>query len=202
MLSDAAPKIGPPEDRGRQILDATLLLIGQRGYYGFSIREVAERCGITVAGVLHHFRSKIRLLVALLEDRHEQDAVAIMTRLKLSATVAAASLALEEALGILREVVLRNSRQPDVVRLYSMLRAEALFPDHPAFEYFAMREKKAQEIVMALIDGKVKNSRSTSLHIIAVMNGLESLWLRDPKGFNLVEEWSRAAERIFGLAES
>ncbi len=63
----------PHAERRRQILDEAVLVIGRHGYYGFSIQDLADRCGLTVAGVLHHFRTKVGLLVALLEDRDRRD---------------------------------------------------------------------------------------------------------------------------------
>ena len=58
-----------------------------------------------------------------------------------------------------------------------------------------------RDIIMKLIAGKVEDSHSTSLHVLAVMSGLEGLWLRDPEQFDLVDEWDRAAARIFGPAQ-
>ena len=185
----------PPGERRRQILDAALSIICQRGYYGFSIKEVALRCGLTVAGILHHFGSKVQLLVELLADQHERDAMAILAKLQVGATPL--SMGLADVLHILREVVVRNSQQPDIVRLYSMLRAEALYPEHPAFDYFRDRERNAQDTVQGMIAGKIEDSHSISLHVVAVMSGLESLWLRDPAGFDLIGEWDKAAARIF-----
>src|ERR1700751_3581873 len=63
-----------PEDRRAQILDEATKLIGQRGYYGFGIRELAQRCEITDAGLLHHCGSKEKLLIAVLEARDRRDA--------------------------------------------------------------------------------------------------------------------------------
>ena len=48
-----------------------------------------------------------------------------------------------------------------------------------------------------MIAGKIEDSHSISLHVVAVMSGLESLWLRDPAGFDLIGEWDKAAARIF-----
>jgi AcrR family transcriptional regulator len=60
----------------RRAADQAIRIIGQRGYAGFGIQELAQRCQLTNAGLLYHFGSKDRLLIALLEDRDRRDAVA------------------------------------------------------------------------------------------------------------------------------
>jgi len=49
------------------IVDAARACFVERGYDGTSIRQVAERAGLSVPGLYHHYRSKQALLVAILE---------------------------------------------------------------------------------------------------------------------------------------
>jgi AcrR family transcriptional regulator len=63
-----------PELRRAQILNEAVRLIGERGNYGFSIQELAQRRQLTNPGLLHYFGSKDKLLMALLEDRDRRDA--------------------------------------------------------------------------------------------------------------------------------
>jgi AcrR family transcriptional regulator len=68
-MSEADVRSRPATMRRRnQILDETLRIVGQRGYHGFGISELAARCGLSKPGVLHHFGTKEQLLIALLED--------------------------------------------------------------------------------------------------------------------------------------
>ncbi len=53
------------------ILDAALEVFAESGYRAGSLREVAERVGMSEAGLLHHFRSKSALLMAVLDHRDE-----------------------------------------------------------------------------------------------------------------------------------
>ncbi len=48
-----------------RILDVALELFNQRGYEGTSLREIAERLGITKAALYYHFKSKGEILLAL-----------------------------------------------------------------------------------------------------------------------------------------
>src|SRR5262245_57748521 len=43
-------------------------MFAERGYDGTSLREIAERLGVTKAAVYYHFKSKEDILASLLED--------------------------------------------------------------------------------------------------------------------------------------
>ncbi|MBV1687777.1 TetR/AcrR family transcriptional regulator [Novosphingobium sp. G106] len=184
--------------RPRMILDEAIRIIGQRGYYGFTIKELADNCGLTVAGVLHHFGSKVALLVALLKDRDERDSRLAFAGMAIPADAAADQLSLTDVRTILHNIVAHNSGQPELVRLYSMLRTEAVYPQHPAFDYFQKRTAMALETFTAMLQDKVDAPRSVAIHLLGLMGGLEDIWLRDQQGIDLVAEWDRAADRIFG----
>lgn len=50
-----------------RILAVALELFAQHGYAGTSIRDIADRMGITKAAVYYHFRSKVDLLAEVLQ---------------------------------------------------------------------------------------------------------------------------------------
>lgn len=49
------------------ILEAALDAIVEMGYHGTTIRKIADRAGLSVPGVYHHYPSKHALLVAIME---------------------------------------------------------------------------------------------------------------------------------------
>src|SRR5919107_1273183 len=59
--------------RRAEILEAAMSVFGERGYANGSLQDIADRVGMTHAGVLHHFGSKEQLLIALLEYRDDAD---------------------------------------------------------------------------------------------------------------------------------
>src|ERR1700741_2401727 len=63
--------------RRKQFLAEAARIIGERGYFGFGLQELAERCRVTKAGLLHHFGSKDQLLVELLQERDRRDSILI-----------------------------------------------------------------------------------------------------------------------------
>ena len=68
MQSAEAPRsrFAPPEERRRQLIQATLQVVAERGLTGTKISDVTERAGLSVGAVNHHFKSKEELLTATL----------------------------------------------------------------------------------------------------------------------------------------
>jgi AcrR family transcriptional regulator len=54
-------------DTRQRILDVSAELFVEQGYDGTSLREIAERLGVTKAALYYHFSSKEQILRALLE---------------------------------------------------------------------------------------------------------------------------------------
>jgi ubiquinone biosynthesis protein COQ9 len=54
------------EEKRRVILDAALEVFAKSGYRSGSIRDIADRVGMSEAGLLHHFPNKSALLAAVL----------------------------------------------------------------------------------------------------------------------------------------
>lgn len=185
---------GKPEARREQILAEALRLIGRRGYYGFSIRELAQRCQLTDPGVLHYFGSKEKLLIALLEDCDRRGAETVRAMTGVGPETEAFTF--DEVRDIFRAIVERNRAQPELVRLYAILRAEAMNADHPAHAFFMRRQAKVLENFAIPLGDYVPDPRSTALQLLSIMWGLEMEWMRAEQAFDLLAEWDRAFERL------
>lgn len=197
-LPTKPPRKTSKNNRKTEIVRAATEIIARRGYFGFSIQEVAEVCGLTVAGVLHYCKTKDNLLVQVLEERDREELQALADWGYPTETPEGRAFSLEEICTILRLVVQRNSMQPNIVRLYSILRAEALYEEHPAFEYFRRRDAMF-DMLAGPLEGKVAAPLSVARIIMSAMAGLEVLWLRFPDKVDLVGEWDRAIELILGV---
>lgn len=186
----------PETERKRtEILRAALDIFGAKGSTNGTLSDIAERVGMTHAGVLHHFGSKQRLLVEVLEFRDMDDV----------ADLAEHHIPGGPALFVhLVGTALRNSMRPGIVQAYSVLSAESVTDDHPAREYFerryailrgdvvdAFRTLCAQEGVedLATVD---KGATS----ILAVMDGLQLQWLLDPTAVDLAATTEFAIQSI------
>ncbi len=188
-------------DRRAQIIGAAVVLIAERGFWGMSLQDVADACGITVAGLLHHVGSKDGLLVAVLEHRDEADtrALAGMLGLEIPEPFDMSNVEVRgvELARLCEALVERNAGQPEIVRLYSVLEAESVTPDHPAHAYFADRQREALA-AFARAAPAGADREAVARHMLAVMDGLQLQWLRDPS-VDLLQEWRRIARTIEGL---
>jgi AcrR family transcriptional regulator len=178
----------------------TTRLIAQRGFWCLSMQDVADGCGLTVPGLLHHVGSKDGLLVAVLEHRDAEDTRALATQLGADANdplndgAAAAGIDLRQ---LCSAIVRRNASQPEIVQLYAVLEAESLTPSHPAHAYFETRQARVLATLAALAVGRTDRPDSMARQLLALMDGLQIQWLRAPASTDLVEEWAAAAERLF-----
>ncbi|MFD5650895.1 TetR family transcriptional regulator [Streptomyces sp. NPDC127039] len=118
-----------PAQRAR-ILDAAMAVFALRGERGTSLREIAERVGMSQAGLLHHFGSKSDLLLAVLDrfEQQEQPAEPLST--------------LAESIDFVRGELARGLHRPGLFQLQAMLAAEATDPEHPAHTFFADRYQR------------------------------------------------------------
>jgi AcrR family transcriptional regulator len=66
-MTDARPPVREARDTRAEILDVAAELFGERGYDATSLREIAERLGISKAALYYHFSSKQEILRALVE---------------------------------------------------------------------------------------------------------------------------------------
>lgn len=150
---------------------------------------------MTNAAVLHHFGSKEKLLMAVLAHRDEADRTALARELGVDRAELYALIPTIDLATICAAMVRRNAQQPEIVRLYAVLSAESLEPDHPAHKYFNAREQQA---LHTFAEAKVPDGGSPELArlVLAAMDGLQLRWLRDPTSANLVADWELAAAAI------
>jgi AcrR family transcriptional regulator len=167
------------------ILDAALEVFAESGYRAGSLREVAERVGMSEAGLLHHFRSKSALLQAVLD--HRDDLARELVDFDVPDGV--------EALRGLVALARHNASIPGVVELYCTLSAEATSSDHPAHGYFVqryeyVRESTTRAFARIASGGRLLpgvDPRRAAVATIALMDGLQVQWLLDPSSTDMAE---------------
>ena len=72
MNSTVAPDARSRSDTRARIQQVAVELFTEHGYEGTSLREIAERLGVTKAALYYHFRSKEDIIESLVEDLHQQ----------------------------------------------------------------------------------------------------------------------------------
>ncbi|WP_405481464.1 TetR/AcrR family transcriptional regulator [Streptomyces sp. NBC_00009] len=164
------------EERRAEILRAALEVIAERGYRGATLGAVAERVGLTQQGLLHYFRTKEALLVAVLEERDQWDAVPDGRWRP----------------DLLASLVEYNAMRPGIVQTFSALLGESVTEDHPARPYFTQRYGNVRESMAAVLrteygerlPGGLTPERAAPL-LVAVMDGLQYQWLLDPESVDM-----------------
>lgn len=108
-----------PKGRRRraELIDLALEVFAVEGYRGTSLRTVAQRAGLSVAGVLHHFDSREHLLAEVIARRDTR-----------ACTPGPLAVTPDD----LAEVLHRNAEEPGLVELFVTLAAASHEPGHPA----------------------------------------------------------------------
>ncbi|PBC64184.1 TetR family transcriptional regulator [Streptomyces sp. Tue6028] len=164
------------EERRAEIVRAALDVIAERGYRGASLAAVAERVGLTQQGLLHHFPTKEALLVAVLKERDQWDAVPD-SRWRAD---------------LLASLVEYNAMRPGIIQTFSALLGESVTEGHPAREFFTERYGAVRASMASVLraeygerlPGGLTPERAAPL-LVAVMDGLQYQWLLDPESVDM-----------------
>ena len=160
------------EDRKKAILETTVSFISQFGFWGFTIRDVAQAQNITEAGLLYYFKSKEQLLEATLKYADRTNQIAIAEHLGVEGVtgeVLQDGIAYHCDLGlkaISTGTVETNAGRPEMVRLYTLL----------------------ENTFAAKRDG-VADPERTALQVLSAMEGLQLRWLNGSHDIDFVGEW-------------
>ncbi|MDF1605434.1 TetR/AcrR family transcriptional regulator [Nocardioides sp. YIM 152315] len=158
-----------PGQRAR-ILDAAMAVFARRGERGASLREIAERVGMSQAGVLHHFGSKNALLLAVLDrfDQEDQPGHPLLT--------------IDESVAFVREELVQGLQRPGLFQLQITLAAESIDPAHPAHDFFVDRYRRVtsqfvEPLDAAAASGGLRDDVDTTALAHLVMGAMEGLQL-------------------------
>lgn len=172
-----------------RILDAALLVFAENGFRSGSLREIAERVGLSDAGLLHHYPSKAALLVETL--RHRDDVALRDFHIDPSDP--------RSVVQSFIDITDRNVHQPGVVELYCTLSAEATTPDHPAHQYFVDRYTWVRGLIVDALRALESGGHMRpgvdpvheAIHLVSLMDGLQVQWLLDRDSVDMTAEVKR-----------
>ncbi|MET8135829.1 MULTISPECIES: TetR/AcrR family transcriptional regulator [unclassified Streptomyces] len=164
------------EERRAEIVRAALEVIAERGYRGASLAAVAERVGLTQQGLLHHFPTKEALLVAVLKERDQWDALPDTTW----------------RADLLVSLVEYNAMRPGIIQTFSALLGESVTEGHPAREFFTRRYTAVRANMASVLRAEYGERLPSGLTperaaplLVAVMDGLQYQWLLDPESVDM-----------------
>jgi hypothetical protein len=108
-------------------------------------------------------------------------------------------LTLKSVRKMFHAIVERNVSQPEILRFYCVLRAEALDRDHPAHAFFLDRQTSPLRRYEQVLAQNDPQPEYTARQLMAVMIGLEEQWLREEEKFDLLKHWDHAVARLLPL---
>jgi len=184
-----------PEVRRAMIIEEAILLVGEHGYSGFVLQELAQRCGLSNGGLLYHFHSKEELLLAVLGE-YERRMEARLTVITDELRAQDSTFSLPTIKRLLRSLLMENVAQPELARLDTVLDTEALSPRHPAHNYFREREARFLAQFSGVLASHDADAPSSARQLLSLLQGLLLQWLRADGCFDIASEWDRAVEKI------
>jgi AcrR family transcriptional regulator len=175
--------------RRLDILEAAMQTFAAKGFHRGTLADVADKVGMTHAGVLHHFGSKENLLRAVIDYRDE------------IGSSEARSAHGPDFFHHLVATARANRDRPGIVQTYVVLSAEAVTEGNPGTDYFSRRFTGLRQLVadelrqLSPADDPLSEAEysAAASNVIALMDGLQVQWLLDPAAVDLVEA------TVFGL---
>lgn len=185
-----------PVVRRAKILDEAIRIIGERGYRGFTIQELAQQCGLTNGGLLYHFPSKEDVLTGVLDELERRMTAGVLAYVNENVSNSIEGLGSREmVLQVLRGIVSQTVTDFEINRLLIILQVEALDPQHPAHDRIMASNRSMYERITDLFEPLDGEPVRAARQAIAMLNGLYLIWLED-EAFDLMDEWDRAIAKI------
>ncbi|MCI1219536.1 MAG: TetR/AcrR family transcriptional regulator [Bifidobacterium sp.] len=184
------------EEKRREILLVASDVFGKKGTSNATLEEIADRVGMTRAGVLHHFKSKRALLLEVIKFRDVHD----LENLEGKRMPRGADLFRH-----LIDTVKTNVERPGIVQTFVTLSSESVTDNNPGREDFANRYDALRgEITDALIDIakerkatiNIAEAERASSAIIGLLDGVQLQWLLEPDKVDLVKSSEYGVRKI------
>lgn len=173
-----APARGPyakSAARRSEIIATATAVFGTHGYRGGSLRQIAKQLDLGLTTVMHHFPTKVSLLAAVLsqEDAADTDFLERSARDGFIPTVLA--------------IVERNIARRELVRMFTVVQAEATHADHEAHEWLRQRYASVIPDYRDAIEHDRAAGRLTTTEdatvladlVIGTWEGIQVRWLAD-----------------------
>lgn len=169
------------DETRRRILEAAMALYARRGVKGTGLAAIGQAAGVTHAGVLYHFGSSRRLLLAVLDERDRR-----FWRETAQDWEGRGGL---DALRQMPRLARWNRDNWELAKLFTVLEAENLDADDEAHAYFLERRRRVCGRVRRAIEegqrrGEVRADVDATVkadEAVAFMDGAQLNAMLDPK---------------------
>jgi len=179
------------DERRAHILATAMAIIDDRGHSGLTMRGLARECGLSAPGLMHYFPDMPTLVVAVVAYREERDEELFQ--------------GIEPGPGTTRAILdagIENIiARPKAAELFAIVEAQAIDPRHPGHEYFKQRADAIITEFAPIVGAEYAHPEELIRQLIAVADGLQLNWLRDPTAFDLLERWHAIADPLLAAAQ-
>lgn len=191
-----------PQERRQQIIRAAVKIIASKGFWGMSLQDVANEIGITESALYHYINTKNDLLGMIIEELYDSSAADeyIYGNARIADSDGHVLYCFPR---FCLDTVMYNTKRPELVKLFSILNAEALNPEHPAHDYFINRQHKFWKQISSMnwvLPERYRHDINRLHHLwtlsMSAMDGLQLRWLADSSA-DLTEEWLAFSEVLF-----
>jgi AcrR family transcriptional regulator len=182
--------------RQDQILDVAFELFATDGVRGTTVASVADKVGLSEAGLLHHFNSKDELLLAVLNR-------ADTSFTDVEAWIAEPGGGLE-SLRRMPASARVLADQPLLARLRTIVSAYAVVHDGAARTYVRDRTETIRNVYAAALKEGIRRKeikptvkpKALAAEIIAFMEGIQIEWMLDPDAVDLVAAYEAYVDAL------
>ncbi len=181
--------------RKEQLISAAIRFFGQNGYRGTRLADIAEAAGVTEPGLLHHYPSKVQLLMVVLAERDRID----RERFGHSGNGET-----DKMLPLLQALVEYNQSVPGLVQLFTVLVTESIDQNNPGHEFFmqryrSLRQQSLEAVRQAQDRGEVRDdipAEDLVVLVFALMDGLQIQWLYEPESINMARVFEQFVKLV------
>lgn len=189
-----------PDERRGEIEAAAIRLLGEKGFYGTSLKDVADAVGMSQPGLLHYVGNKEGLLSMLITD--EYDAAGTPEDF-LRSGLPGSDPEGPSFPAYLRYLVRFNAQRRELVQLHMVLGMESLDVDHPLHDYYEDRPESVWDHysrypwrIPEKLGSWERSMRPVVRQCLEAMDGVQLRWFRQPP-IDLYDEWLVFERQIF-----
>lgn len=183
------------DERRERIVAAAVERFAHRGYDGTRIADIAKDAGVTDAGLIHHFPTKLALFQEIAERREQVYARHTQGDVE----------SVSELFHWYIDAVRTASEQPEYVRFRAMLSGSGLLDGHPAAERLSGRLVSSLANLAPIVRRGIQNGEIAGdvdpeqlvLELLALNEGIRDQWVTLPDRIDYPATFERAVRRLY-----
>ncbi|MBJ7549172.1 transcriptional regulator BetI [Marinomonas ostreistagni] len=182
------PKVGMPEIRKPQLIDATISAIDELGFQGATVSVISKRAGVSPAIINHYFGGKDGLLEETMRSLIREFFEVLHEELKKSRS----GDTFERAMAIVKASISQSQTRPQVVKAWMGFWATAMHKPS-LFRLQNVYSRRLQSCLVVVFRERFDKERAREIaYTVAAM--IDGMWLRGSLAGGIDNQ--HAADRI------